>query len=111
MMLLFDTAALFAGCPPVSAGVQHIDVDHGTDKNAITGVAAHSLVPPFNVFSHDLCSLCSAQPDNHPRRDEIAFITSRRGDLAAIMRDGIVSSMTTSDHFPFAGSLLTSASA
>ena len=35
----------------------------------------------------------------------VAFITSRRGDLPAMMRDGIDSSMTTSDHPPVAGSL------
>jgi hypothetical protein len=56
MMLLSDTVALFTGCAPASAGVQHIDGIHGIDINAITGVAAHSLVRPFNIFSHDLCS-------------------------------------------------------
>jgi hypothetical protein len=54
MMLLSDTAAQFTGYAAASAGVQH--ADHCIDKNAITGVAAHSLVRPFNVFSHDLCS-------------------------------------------------------
>jgi hypothetical protein len=41
----------------------------------------------------------------------IASITSRRGDLAAVMRDGIVISMTTSIIPPVAGSLLSSTSA